>query len=93
MHRSLVKSPDSPILQRKDSYEEARAGAAQVSHEAGPVGRVGEVLWVDGDGDVVHRQNDYERYPHGPRQGSVYDLKWNMLLVMNSKSHVESPIM
>ena len=64
----------------------------EVSHEAGPVGRVGEVLWVDGDGDVVHRQDDYERYPHGPRQGSVYDLKWN-IHVMNSKSHVESPIM
>ena len=45
-------------------------------HEAGPVGRVGEVLRVDGDGNVVHRQDDDERYPHGPRQGRVDDLQW-----------------
>ena len=67
--------PDSPVLQRKDADEESGAGAAQVPHEAGPVGRVGEVLRVDGDGDVVHRQDDDERYPHGPRQGRVDDLR------------------
>ena len=50
-----------------------------MAHEACPVGRVGEVLWVDCDGDVVHRQDDYEGYPHGPRQGSVNDLRQEMV--------------
>ena len=63
MHRPLCKdSPDSAILQGKDPYEQAGAGAAEVSHEPCPVGGVGEVLGVDGDGHVVHGQDHDERY-------------------------------
>ena len=63
--------PDSPVLQGEDPDEKSCACAAEVAHESGPVGCVGEILGVDSDGHVVQRQDDDERYPHRPRQGSV----------------------
>ena len=48
-------------------------------HEPCPVGGVGEVLGVDGDGHVVHRQDHDERYPNRPRQGCVNDLEEKMV--------------